>query len=108
MIYPYFYKDHIQMSFPLYHHNGNFYLLIQRGMSFNIAVECHNSSNRFISNEDLCKFEELELNSDNLKKFLKALGKDSHADAAENGYLLYNNQLYHINDWRDVFNIIRN
>ena len=96
------------MSFPLYHHNGNFYLLIQRGMSFNVAVECHNSNNRFISNEDLCNFEELELNGDNLAKFLKALGKDSYASAAENGYLIYNDQLYHINNWRDVYNIIRN
>jgi len=108
MIYLYFYKRHIQMSFPLYHYNGNFYLLIQRGMSFNVAVECHNSNNKFISNEDLCNYEELELNGDNVKRLLKALGKDSHAGAADNGYLLYNSQLYHINNWRDVYNIIRN
>lgn len=95
------------MSFPLYQHNGNFYLLTQRGMSFNIAVECHNSNNKFISNEELCNYEELELNSENLKKLLKALGKDSLPNSVENGYLLYNDQLYHINDWRDVLNIIR-
>lgn len=95
------------MSFPLYYHNGCYYLVIQHGMSFNIVMECHNFSNKFISNEDLNSYEELELNSDNFKRLLKALGKDSNMGSVENGYLIYSDQLFSINSWRDVVQIIR-
>jgi len=95
------------MSFPLYYNNGSYYLIIEKGMSFNVAIECNNSSNRFISNEDLNSYAEVDLNSENINKLLKSLGKDAIANSADNGYLLFNNQLFHINNWRDVFNIIR-
>lgn len=95
------------MSFPMYHHNGIFYLLIQKGMSFYVAIECHNSNNKFISKDDLNQYDEIKLNSSNINIFLKALGKNNVAYSDRDEYLLYNNNMYPISNWRDVFNIIR-
>jgi len=113
MIYDFYIKVIIKMSFPLYHHNGNYYLLIDRGMSFNYVIDFHNFSARMVSNDDLQTYGEIELNRENLIHVLTAINKMSGISLEDfdkfkyNHIIINNGTPYYANTWRDVMNIIR-
>lgn len=101
------------MSFPLYHHNGSYYLIIDRGMSFSYVIDFHNYSSKIISNEDLQTYGEIELNRENLNHVLKSIHKlnginlDDFDKFKYNHIIINNGTPYYANTWRDVMNIIR-
>lgn len=101
------------MSYPLYNLNGNYYLTIDRGASFNYMVDFRNYSTRMINKDDLTS--DLELNHENLAKLLKDLNKLSLVDIScfndnysYNRLLYYKDKPFYVNNWRDVLNIISN
>lgn len=101
------------MSYPLYNLNGNYYLTIDHGASFNYMIDFRNYSTRMISKDDLTYA--LDLNRENLAKVLKDLNKLSLVDISDfddtysyNRILYYREKPFYVNNWRDVLNTISN
>lgn len=98
------------MTFPLYHNEGNYYLIVQRGNAWNIATEFGTFQTRFIGNDDLSTMEEIELNASNIKKLfinikkLENINFDNFDDNINNHYFIHNNQIYKIENWQNIFN----
>jgi len=101
------------MTFPLYHHNANYYIIIDRGNSFNYALDFNNYSTKMISNEELQSYDEIELTRENLIETLTQLNKISGLNFDDYDKFKYNHMIlcddtpYYINSWKDVMNIVR-
>jgi hypothetical protein len=76
------------MDYPLYMNDNNYYLIINKGINYNIALEFNTFNNIFINNEDLSKYLYIEFNEENLKEFLN---------------IEVDNNIYKFNNWLDVF-----
>ncbi len=101
------------MSFPLYHRNGNYYMIVDRGMTFSYVIDFQNFNSRLIGNEELSSFEELEFSAENLEKVLKGVSKNGLFDLTNFDDFKYTPVIhsslgsYYVNDWRDIMNVIR-
>lgn len=101
------------MTFQLYHHNSNFYLIVDRGASFVYVIDCRNFSSRLIGNDELSSFEELEFSVTNVKYVISSLYKNvicnlDDFDKYQYSKIIYVGEgSYYVNCWRDIFNILR-
>jgi hypothetical protein len=87
------------MDYPLYmNDDSKYYIIINKGINYNIALEFITFNNILISNDDLSKFIYIEFNEDNLNKFL---------NIKFDNYIKYNNKIYKFNNWLDVFNFYK-
>lgn len=103
------------MSYPLYNLNGNYYLTIDHGVSFNYMIDFRNYSTRMINKDDVTSALNLDLNHENLTRVLKDLNKLSLVDISSfddsysyNRILYYKDKPFYVNNWRDVLNTISN
>jgi hypothetical protein len=83
------------MDYPLYTNNNNYYIIINKAINYNVALEFNTFSNILISNEDLSQFLYIEFNEKNLKEFLNIYSYS------------YNYINYKFNNWLDVFNFYK-
>lgn len=109
-----FYRDYpSKMSFPLYHNNGNYYLLVDKGCSYSYVVEFQNFTSKLINNDDLNSYAEIELTRDNLQVVLTSVNKIANACLDDfdkfqyNHCIEYHGSTFYVNSWRDVMNIIK-
>lgn len=94
------------MSFSLYFNNESYYLIIQKGIDWNIVMEFGNFTTRCINNDELDKMEKLEFNSTNINK---VIGNNYNIDTKnfdENHYIYINNKWFYVDNWQSLFNII--
>ena len=52
------------MDYPLYMNDNNYYLIINKGINYNIALEFNTFNNIFINNDDLSKYLYIEFNEE--------------------------------------------
>jgi hypothetical protein len=94
------------MSFPLYYNNGSYLLIVQKGTAWNIIMEYGSFNTRCIGNEDINNMLEIELNAENIKLLFstnKNLANIDLTNFDEHHYFYYKNNIYYINDWRNIF-----
>jgi hypothetical protein len=84
------------MDYPLYMNDNNYYIITNKAINYNVALEFDTFSNILISNEDLSQFLYIEFNEKNLKEFLNMYSYN------------YNYINYKFNNWLDVFNFTKN
>lgn len=101
------------MTFQLYHHNNNFYLIVDRGASFVYVIDLRNYSSRLIGIDELALYQELEFSIINVKYVISSLYKNSICnfddfDKYQYSKIIYiGDNSYYVNCWRDIFNILR-
>lgn len=79
------------MNYSLYKNDDIYYLIINKAINYNIAVDITTFSNILISNEVLSKFNLIDFNEENLKEILIYLNID-----------IVNHRIF--NNWLDVIN----
>jgi len=101
------------MTFQLYHHNSNFYLVVDRASSFVYVVDLRNYNSRLISVEELSSYEELDFSYENVRKVVSNVAKNIDICLDDFDKFKYNKIVhvgansYYVNDWRDFSNVIR-
>jgi hypothetical protein len=80
------------MEYPLYKNENSYYLIINKAINYNIALEFTTFSTIIISNEKLAKYSLIEFNEENLNDF------------GINNLIIFDNKIYQFNNWLDVFN----
>jgi len=101
------------MSYPLYHHNGNYFLLINKGSSFSYVVDFHSYNYKLIDNQTLDECGEIDFSRENLESILTSLGKikNAHLDDFDKYQyehcIDYCGSTYYVKSWRDIMNIIK-
>lgn len=93
-------------EYPLYMKDNKYYLLIDRAINYNIAVEFITYNNKFISNNELKNdYILVEFNENNLKILLKNIFNNIvYNELSEFNYIIYYEKIYKLNNWLDVFN----
>jgi len=92
------------MNYPLYIKNDNYYLITNKGVNYNIALEFLTFNNKIISNEELIELKLIEFNEENIKILMKNLIIDL-SNFEDYHFIKIHNNIYKINNWLDVFNL---
>lgn len=92
------------MNYPLYIKNHNYYLITNKGINYNIALEFTTYTNKIISNDELIELKLIEFNQDNIKILMKNFIMDL-SDFDDYHLIKIHNNIYKINNWLDVFNL---
>lgn len=92
------------MNYPLYIKNDNYYLITNKGVNYNIALEFTTFNNKIISNEDLNELKMIDFNEENIKILMKNFNMDL-SDFENYNFIKIKNNIYKINNWLDVFNL---
>lgn len=92
------------MDYPLYMKNDNYYLITNKGINYNIALDM-TFNNKLICNDELSSLKLIVFNEDNIKEVLKDY-KIDFKDFNDYNYILFNNNLYKFNNWMDVFKFL--
>jgi len=81
------------MEYPLYFIDNNYYLIINKAIYYNIAIQFETFNNLLISNEILSNSIYIEFNKENLNNFIKKFNT-----------LINNDKIDIFNNWLEVFN----
>ena len=81
------------MEYPLYFIDNNYYLIINKALYYNIAIQFETFNNLLISNEILSNSIYIEFNKENLNNFIKKFNT-----------LINNDKIDIFNNWLEVFN----
>lgn len=92
------------MNYPLYIKNDNYYLITNKGMNYNIALEFLTFNNKIISNDELIELKLIDFNIDNIKLLMNNFNMDL-SDFEDYHLIKINNNIYKINNWLDLFNL---
>jgi len=92
----------------LYHNHisNSYFIIIQKGIAWNIVYEYGKFTTRFMKNEDLEQMITMELNSENIKILFESnvnFKNIDYSNFAIDRYFIYNNYRYNIKSWNDVF-----
>jgi len=90
--------------------SGSYYLLISKGCAYNVCIDIKNNNQRFIDNETLNSYLNIEFNKDTVILVLKEIGiSDSNisfSDFQDFNFINYKNNLVKIQSWNDLHNFI--
>lgn len=81
------------MEYPLYFIDNNYYLIINKAIYYNIAIQFETFNNLLISNEILSNSIYIEFNKENLNNFIKKFNT-----------FINNDKIDIFNNWLEVFN----
>jgi len=100
------------MNNSLYMKDSKYFLITNKGTSYNIALEFLTYNNKIISNDDLnCYYIIIDFNEENLKMIFNNIGifnSIDFKDFKEYNYILYYDKIYKLNNWLDVFQFMAN
>lgn len=90
--------------------SGSYYLLISKGLAYNVCIDIKSNNQRFIDNETLNSYFKIDLNTDNIIIILKELGISdgniNFSDFQDFNFISYKSNMIKIQSWNDLYNFI--
>ena len=87
--------------------SGSYYLLISKGLAYNVCIDIKSNNQRFIDNETLNSYFKIDLNTDNIIIILKELGISdgniNFSDFQDFNFISYKSNMIKIQSWNDLY-----
>jgi len=100
------------MESELCYFEGSYFFIDKVGESYSITIEFPSFKTKLITNDNLrCNAYLIELNEENLNNFLIQFNdfkQINFTDFSINRYIIYKSQIIKIDNWKDVYYLIKN